>query len=114
MLYVDPAAKTHDRFGFTLTMASALHVAVILGVGFAMQVPKAPSATRLDITLSQYATDEPVNDADFLAQSNQQASGESKQKTELSTTQLAPIDSSVPQPVSAQIEVPKQQAAIMD
>ena len=34
MLYHDPAAKTHDRIGFTLSMAIAFHVAVLLGVGF--------------------------------------------------------------------------------
>lgn len=111
MLYHDPAAKTHDRFGFTLTIAIALHVAVILGVGFSMVIPKAPSATRMDITLSHYATEKTIVDADFLAQTNQEASGSESHKAELTTTDLAPINSPEPQPVNFVVETPKNQAS---
>ena len=71
MLHHDPAAKTHDRFGFTATMAIAFHVAVILGVGFVLEPPMPPASTTMDITLSSYATDKEVLDADFIAQNNQ-------------------------------------------
>lgn len=111
MLYHDPAAKTHDRFGFTLTIAIALHVAVILGVGFALSIPKAPTATRMDITLSHYSTNKTILDADFVAQTNQEASGSESQKAELTTSELAPINSSIPQPVNVAIETPRQQQA---
>lgn len=114
MLYHDPAAKTHDRLGFILTMAVALHVAVILGVGFALVVPKAPIATRLDITLSHYATDKHIDDADFLAQSNQEASGTEKEVKELSTTHIAPINTSLSQPSNTLLETPRQQQAVSD
>lgn len=93
MLHHDPAAKTHDRFGFTATMAVALHAAIILGVGFALQPPSAPSATTMDITLSSYSTENEVLDADFLAQTSQEASGSISDKKELTTDQLAPINS---------------------
>ncbi|MCK5880550.1 MAG: energy transducer TonB [Sinobacterium sp.] len=93
MLQHDPAAKTHDRFGFTATMAVAFHAAIILGVGFALQPPSAPSSTTMDITLSSYSTDKEVLDADFLAQTSQEASGSISTKKELTTDQLAPIDS---------------------
>ncbi|HEY9033833.1 MAG TPA: energy transducer TonB [Pseudomonadales bacterium] len=108
MLYHDPAAKTHDRIGFTLSMALALHVAVVLGVGFALQVPKAPSATRMDITLSHYATDKTIVDADFVAQTNQEASGSESEKAELTTTELAPVNSPDTQPLQPVIEMPRQ------
>lgn len=111
MLYHDPAAKTHDRLGFTLTIAIALHVAVILGVGFAMAIPKAPTATRMDITLSHHATDKTIVDADFIAQTNQEASGSESQKAELTTTELAPINSPEPQPVNLVVETPKAHSA---
>lgn len=114
MLYHDPAAKTHDRFGFILTMAIALHVAVVLGVGFALVVPKAPLATRLDITLSHYATEKTVEDADFLAQSNQEASGTEKEVKELSTTHVAPVNTSLSQPSNTLLETPKQQNTASD
>lgn len=108
MLYHDPAAKTHDRIGFTLTMALALHVAVVLGVGFALQIPTAPSATRMDITLSHYATDKAIVDADFVAQSNQEASGSQSDKAELTTTEIAPINNPDTRPVQPVLEMPRQ------
>ncbi len=114
MLYHDPAAKTHDRIGFTLTMAIALHVAVVLGVGFAMTVPKAPSTTRMDITLSSHATDKTIVDADFVAQTNQEASGSESIKAELSTDRLAPINSSLPQPVNVADQTPRSQSQPVD
>ena len=110
MLHHDPAAKTHDRIGFTLSIAIAMHAALILGVGFIMQIPKAPSATRMDITLSNYATDKTVLDADFVAQTNQEASGSESTKEELTTTELAPINDSSIKPVQPIIEIPNQQA----
>lgn len=114
MLYHDPAAKTHDRLGFILTMAIALHIAVILGVGFALVVPKAPIATRMDITLSHYASDKQIDDADFLAQSNQEASGTEKEAKELSTTHLAPINTNLSQDVNTLIETPSHQSLAND
>src|SRR5690554_789867 len=114
MLYHDPAAKTHDRIGFTLTMAIALHVAIILGVGFTMTVPKAPSTTRMDITLSSHATDKTIVDADFVAQTNQEASGSESIKAELSTDRLAPINSSLPQPVNVANQTPRSQSQPVD
>ncbi|MCK5880424.1 MAG: energy transducer TonB [Sinobacterium sp.] len=93
MLHHDPAAKTHDRFGFTVTMAVAFHAAIILGVGFVLQPPSPPSSTTMDITLSSYSTDNEVLDADFLAQTSQEASGSISNRKELTTDQLAPINS---------------------
>ncbi|NRB37792.1 MAG: energy transducer TonB [Pseudomonadales bacterium] len=109
MLQHDPAAKTHSRLGFTLTMAIALHVAVVLGVGFAMQIPTAPSSTRMDITLSNYKTDKEVLDADFVAQTNQEASGSESVKKELTTTEFAEINSATINKVQPIIEMPNQQ-----
>lgn len=94
MLHHDPAAKSHDRIGFTLTMAIALHAAVILGVGFMLKPPKAPAAKRMDITLSHYSSDEKVLDADFVAQTNQQASGEKSDAKELTTKESGLINDS--------------------
>ena len=110
MLHHDPAAKTHNRLGFTLSMAIALHTAVILGVGFALNVPKAPSATRMDITLSNYATDKKILDADYVAQTNQEASGSESNKVELTTTEVAPVNSSTINQVQPVIEIPDQQS----
>jgi len=110
MLHHDPAAKTHDRFGFTATMAIALHVAIILGVGFILEPPSAPSSTTMEITLSNYSTDKEVLDADFLAQTNQEASGSVSEKKELTTDQLAPINSSEIKAINPEAALQKMQA----
>ena len=110
MLHHDPAAKTHDRIGFTLSMAIALHAAVILGVGFALQVPTAPPAKRMDITLSNYKTDKEILDADYVAQTNQEASGSESVKKELSTTELAEVNSANINKIQPQVQLPSQQA----
>ncbi len=98
----DPAAKTHSRLGFMLVMTFSLHVAVILGLGFVLDPPTAKPAKRIDITLSHYNENKPVLDADFLAQSNQSASGTESSKKEMTTTQLAEINSAVDLPVQKQ------------
>ncbi len=95
MLYHDPAAKTHNRLGFTLSMAVALHIAVILGMGFVLDPPKAPASKRIDITLSQFKTDKTVHDADYVAETNQEASGTESSKKELTTDQDSVINSAV-------------------
>lgn len=109
MLYHDPAAKTHDRIGFTFSMAVALHIAILLGVGFVIQLPKGSPAKRMDITLSNYATDKTVFDADFAAQTNQEASGSESKKRELRTTEIAPINSSTINKVQESSSTPRHQ-----
>jgi periplasmic protein TonB len=110
MLIHDPAAKTHDRIGFTISMAIAFHVAVLLGMGFALQLPKGSSAKRMDITLSNYATDKTVLDADYAAQTNQEASGSESKKRELRTTEIAPVNDSTIRKVEDNMAAPRQQA----
>ena len=105
MLNHDPAAKTHDRIGFTLSMAIALHVAVVLGLGFAMNIPEASRSSRLDITLSTHKSDSAVLDADFIAQTNQQASGSDTAKKELTTSHLAEVNSANIQQTQTQLEL---------
>ena len=98
----DPAAKTHSRLGFMLVMTFLLHVAVILGLGFALDPPQAKPLKRIDITLSHYHEDQAPLDADFLAQTNQSASGTESTKKELTTTQLAEVNSPNDLPVQKQ------------
>lgn len=82
-----------DRFSFTLFMALALHAVLVLGVTFAAPDPQS-SAETLEITLSQFDDDEAPEDADFLAQTNQQGSGTEEQKQELTSPQRASLNDS--------------------
>lgn len=79
-----------DRLGFTLVVAALLHVAVILGVGFAVTPPTEISRT-LEITLAPFKSDKAPDKADFLAQDNQLGSGTLDKKALPKTTEIAPF-----------------------
>jgi len=79
-----------DRLGFTLFLAAALHLGLILGLGFTLSEPKQISKT-LEITLSTFKSEEKPKDADFLAQDNQQGSGTLEHKASPKTTEQAPF-----------------------
>ncbi|KZX62813.1 energy transducer TonB [Stutzerimonas frequens] len=79
-----------DRLGFTLFLAAALHLALILGLGFTLSEPKQISKT-LEITLSTFKSEDKPKDADFLAQDNQLGSGTLEHKASPKTTEQAPF-----------------------
>ena len=73
-----------DRLGFSLFVAIAIHALVIFGIGFQLYRQQAPTPT-LEITLAQHRTEEAPEHADFLAQQNQQGSGDRLETHELTT-----------------------------
>jgi protein TonB len=97
-----------DRLGFTLMIAALIHVALILGVGFAYVKP--PDITKtLEITLATFKSEAPPKKADFLAQDNQQGSGTLDKKAIPKTTELAPfqdtkINKVTPPPAAKPVE----------
>lgn len=93
MLDRNPTVRGHDRLAFTLCMAIALHAALILGISFSQSDLFNPSIPpRLEITLAQYQQAEKVEDADYLAQSNQQGSGSLADKAELTSAQISELN----------------------
>ena len=83
-------AAQHDRFVFALFVACAFHALVIFGVAFtAPQGHQAPPT--LEVTLAQHRSAHAPDDADYLAQHNQQASGSADTPRELSTNRRAEI-----------------------
>ncbi|MDO6562986.1 TonB family protein [Amphritea sp. 1_MG-2023] len=82
------AVSAADRLGFTLFLAVAVHAAAILGIGFAV-TPKAPPAQTLEITLAQFKSDKPPEEADFIAQADQQGSGQLDEKALPATREKA-------------------------
>jgi protein TonB len=82
-----------DRLGFTLFVATLLHLALILGVSFTLAKPGQISKT-LEITLSTFKSEEKPKEADFLAQGNQQGSGTLEHKAAPKTTEQAPFQDS--------------------
>lgn len=79
-----------DRLTFTVFLALALHAIVVLGITFKPQDPR-PAAQTLDITLSHSDDRQAPEHADFLAQTNQKGSGTEKEKSQITTTQIAPL-----------------------
>jgi len=80
----DNSNMANERFGFTLFVSIALHVVLILGVGFGI-LEQASSSTSLEITLAHYRSQDAPDEADFLAQENQQGSGSLEDKAAPST-----------------------------
>ncbi|GHD49779.1 protein TonB [Marinobacter persicus] len=88
-----------DRFSFTLFMALAVHAIIGLGLTFAPEDPPA-SAQTMEITLSQFEDQQAPDEADFLAQTNQQGSGTTEEKVEMTS----PEPAEMPQPEVAEIQ----------
>jgi len=70
----DSLGLTQERFGFTLFMSICVHAVLILGVGFTI-ASQQQTSTSLDITLATFQSEKAPDDADFLAQANQEGSG---------------------------------------
>ncbi|HDZ56869.1 MAG TPA: energy transducer TonB [Pseudomonas xinjiangensis] len=99
---VEQTVTARDRLGFTLFLAAVLHALVILGVTFDLPTPSELSKA-LEITLATQPTDETPEQADYLAQVNQQGSGTLDEKAAPSTTEEAQFqDSEINQVTPAQ------------
>lgn len=79
-----------DRLALLLLLALAVHASVILGVGFAREL-RHYAPPRLEITLAQHRDSQPPEQADFLAQANQQGSGTLEEARALTATEQAPL-----------------------
>jgi protein TonB len=82
-----------DRLSFTLFLALGVHALLIFGVGFS--APEARSVPpTLDVTLAQHRSNDttPLEEADFLADTDQQGSGTLEEKARLTTTEQADIE----------------------
>lgn len=94
-------ALSTERFGFLLFLAAALHGVLLLAISFDFPQRRQPSQT-LDITLAQYQQQKAPDQADFIAQSNQQGSGTLEQKRAPATTEQAAFSATDVKTQSAQ------------
>lgn len=70
--------EQQERLLFTSFLAILVHLLIILGVQFTLEKPQ-PAQPTLDVTLASYNDLHAPNNADFLAQYNQQGSGTENQ-----------------------------------
>jgi protein TonB len=96
-----------DRLGFTLFLAASLHAAIILGVGFASDDSGQPAPT-VEVTLARHADREAPEEADFIAQANQQGSGTEDEALETTARNEADFQTDEINPVTPDPVTPMQ------
>ena len=92
----------NDRLSFTLFMAVALHVAMVLGLGFSWQIQQ-PSSPTIEVTLSQYDDGLAPKDADFIAATNQLGSGDASEALEQTTMEEADFEANVTDEIASDV-----------
>jgi protein TonB len=93
-------ATQNDQLGFFLFLALALHMMLILGIGFVREGENYV-APQLEVTLAQYTSNQSPEDAHFIAQSNQTGSGTLSERSEITTRELADFSDNRIQQTSA-------------
>jgi len=83
-----------DRLGLTIFFAIVVHSLIILGISFSQpeRQNRPEKLPGLEITLAQSQSDKKIEDADFLAQANQEGGGDSKELEKSSS----PSESTMP------------------
>ena len=87
------------RLSYTVAIALAMHMVIIFWLVFNAE-SKAHVAPQMEVTLSYHQSDEAPEDASFIAQSNQQGSGEAEKNDELTTLYQSPFNDAAVNPVS--------------
>ena len=105
-----PPIGPGERLGATLALSLVAFGVLILGVGFARELA-APVTPTLDVILTETRSDTPPEDADFIAQADNQGGGESEQAQRPREEQLAPAPKPdpgiAPEPLPAQAPPPE-------
>ncbi len=97
-----------DRLGLTLFLAIALHMIIILGLSFDLEMltfPEESPLPTMEITLVHSRSEEAPEDADYLAQANQRGGGNSPDKVRPSSQNFNPL------PIPQQGDAPTSQQA---
>ncbi|ACE84532.1 energy transducer TonB [Cellvibrio japonicus] len=102
-----PVVETGDRLSFTLFMALVIHGLILLGIDFKLPEHSNHSQT-IEITLATHNALRAPDDADFLAQHNQEASGTIDEAKQLTTVKQAEFADTQVRDVNP---IPQQQAA---
>lgn len=85
-LQLDRDIHAPERLGFIICFATLMHLAVILGISFTAGSLDA-HLPSLEVTLARYQSQQAPEQADFIAQHDQQGSGTLGDKAELSSRQ---------------------------
>jgi protein TonB len=97
---VSRVATANDRLTFTLFLSAIFTGIVILGVGFVPPKPNNKPSLSVTIVASH---SENNDEADFLANLDQQGSGAAEEIEELTSPYEAPLDAAIVQEVTMQV-----------
>ena len=81
--------SSSDQVGFALFLAIAVHALIIFGIGFSVAISNSPPT--LEVALSLHQSQQAPEQADFLAQHNQQGSGDQAEKSQVTTDRIAEL-----------------------
>lgn len=95
-----PRHFTEGNLGLAIIIAALLHGALIVAVGF--KIERHNPGNSIEVTLAQHRAESTPEDSDYIAQANQQGSGDGEKRQEITTDHLALLES----PVFQQTEVP--------
>lgn len=84
----ESSVDTGDRLSFTLFLAVAVHAMLVFGISFTLP-DEGNAAPSLDVTLANHSDPREPDEADYLAQHNQQASGTEEEARQLTTEREA-------------------------
>ena len=105
-----PTIGPGERLSATFALSLVVFGVLILGVGFTRD-DAAPVTPTLDVILTETRSDQPPEDADFIAQANNQGGGESDRPERPREEQLAPVPKAdpgvAPEPLVAQAPPPE-------
>ncbi len=86
-----PRVSSGDRLGLTVFFAIIAHVVIILGVGFSPDDRSRINRNTMEIILVPTRSKAPPEEADYLAQANQEGGGESDSRERPMTPLAAPM-----------------------
>jgi len=109
----EPEISSADRLGVSLFFAAVVHAVVILGVSFSPHEDPAAQTRTLDVILVQHESREAPEEADYLAQANQDGGGERAEKARPATPVAAPFTGPEPALVAASPPVPERPRVAM-
>lgn len=104
---LSPPVEAGDRLSFTLFLAVVVHAVLLLGLDFKLPDLSNKSQT-IEITLATHKSLRAPENADFLAQHNQEASGTIDEAKQLTTEKLADFADTQVREINP---IPQQQAA---
>ena len=103
---LQPEITSTDRLGLTLFFALVAHALVVFGVTFIPEDKAPDPASTLEVVLVQQRSEKPPEEAEFLAQADQDGGGESDETARPATPLPAPLVGPEAQVVAAAPPLP--------